>query len=146
MDDVYANINDYNKNRENRVLLIFDDMITDIEYDSKFQKMIKDLFCRSRKINISIVFITQSYFQALKDARLNSMHYILMKIGHKKELKRIAEEKSGSVDYKKFFKMCNYCTQEPYSFMTIDARPITKMPFRKNFTEVPYKNDSQGSN
>ena len=53
-------------------------------------------------MNISIVFITQSYFRALKDARLNSTHYILMKICNKKELKSIAEEKSGNLDYKDF--------------------------------------------
>ena len=81
MNDVYKDINDYNKKRENRVLIIFDDMIADIEYNKKFKKMIK-LLHRGRKINIFIVFITQSYFRTLKDARLNSTHYILMKIGN----------------------------------------------------------------
>ena len=92
-------------------------------------------------MNISIVFIMQCYFIALKDARLNSTHYILMKIGNKKELQRIAEEKSGNVDYKDLLKMYNYCTSEPYCFMTIDARPNATVVFRKNFTEFPYKND-----
>ena len=64
-----------------------------------------------------------------------------MKIGNKKELKSIAEEKSDHLDYKDFLKMCNYCTKEPYSFMTIDARPTATMVFRKNFIELPYKND-----
>ena len=64
--------------------------------------MIKKLFYIARKINVSIVFITQSYFRALKDARLNSTYYILMKIDNKKELKIIAEEKSGYLDYKDF--------------------------------------------
>ena len=53
---------------------------------------------------MSIVFITQSYFRASKQARLNSTHYKLMKIGNKKELKRIAEEKSGHLDYKNVLK------------------------------------------
>ena len=92
-------------------------------------------------MNISIVFIMQCYFIALKDARLNSTHYILMKIGNKKELQRIAEEKSGNVDYKDLLKMYNYCTSEPYCFMTIDARPNATVVFRKNFTEFPYKSD-----
>ena len=70
----------------------------------KIKKIIKELFYRARKINVSIVFILQSYFRTLKDARLNSTHYILMKIGNKKELKRIAEEKSGHLDYKDFLK------------------------------------------
>ena len=62
-----------------------------------------------------------------------------MKIGNKKKLKSIAEEKSGHLDYKDFLKIYNYCTREPYSFMTIDARPTATMVFRKNFTELPYK-------
>ena len=105
MNDVLDDINNYNKSRDKKVLIVFDDMIADIEYNKNFKKIIKELFYRSRKINVSIVFITQSYIRALKDARLNSTHYILMKIGNKKELKRIAEEKSGHLDYKDFLKI-----------------------------------------
>ena len=122
MNDVLDDINNYNKNRDKKVLIVFDDMIADIEYNKNFKQIIKKLFYRARKISVSIVFITQSYFRALKDARLNSRHYILMKIGNKKELKRIAEEKSGHLHYKDFLKMYNYCTEEPYSFMLIDTR------------------------
>ena len=117
MDDVLDDIDNYNKNRDKKVLIVFDDMIADIEYNKNFKRIIKELFYRARKINVSIVFITQSYFRALKDARLNSTHYILMKIGNKKELKRIAKEKSGQLDYKDFLKIYNYCTREPYSYM-----------------------------
>ena len=91
-----------------KVLIVFDDMIADIEYNKNFKRIIKELFYRARKINVSIVFITQSYLRALKDARLNSTHCILIKIGNKKELKRIAEEKSSHLDYKDFLKI--YCT------------------------------------
>ena len=104
MNNVLDDINNYNKNRDKKVLIVFDDMIADIEYNKNFKQIIKELFYRARKINVSIVFITQSYFRALKDARLNSTHYILMKIGNKKELKGIAEEKSGHFDYKGFLK------------------------------------------
>ena len=135
MDDVLDDINNYNKNRDKKVLIVFDDMIADIEYNKNFKRIIKELFYRVHKINVSIVFIMQSYFRALKDARLNSTHYILMKIGNKKEFKSIAEEKSGHLDYKYFLKMYNYCTKEPYSFMTIDARPTATIPFKKNFAE-----------
>ena len=135
MNDVPDDINDYNKNRDKKVLIVFDDMTADIEYNKNFKQIIKELFYRARKINVSIVFITQSYFRALKDARLNSTHYILMRIGNKKELKRIAEEKSGHLDYKEFFKMYNYCTKDPYSFMTIDTRPTATIQFKKNFNE-----------
>ena len=94
MDDVLDDINNYNKNRDKKVLIVFDDMIADIEYNKKFKRIIKELFYRARKINVSIVFITQCYFRALKDTRLNSPHYILMKIGNKKESKSIAEKKN----------------------------------------------------
>ena len=92
--DDMNDINNYNKNRDKKVLIDFYDMIADIEYNKNFKRIIKELFYRARKLKVSIVFITQSYFRALKDARLNSTHYILMKIGNKKELKSIAEEKS----------------------------------------------------
>ena len=145
MDDVLNDINNYNKNRDKKVLIVFDDMIADIEYNKKFKKIVKELFYRARKINVSIVFITQAYFRALKDARLNSTHYLLMKIGNKKELKIIAEEKSGHLEHKDFSKIYNYCTKEPYSFMTMDARPTATIPFKKNFDKPlinNIKNDS----
>ena len=130
MNDVLDDINNYNKNRDKKVLIVFGDMIADTEYNKNFQRIIKELFYRARKISVSIVFITQSYFRALKDARLNSTHYILMKIGNKKELKRIAEEKSGHLDYKNILEIYNYCTRKPYSFTLIDARPTATIPFK----------------
>ena len=135
MSDALDDINNYNKNRDKKVLIVFDDMIADIEYNKDFKGIIKEVFYRARKINVSIVFIMQSYFRVLKDARLNSMHYILMKISNKKELKRIAEEKSGHLDYKDLLKIYDYCTKEPYSFMMIDTRPTATITFRKNFDE-----------
>ena len=137
MNHVYKNIGDYNKKRDKKVLLIFDDMIAEIEHNKNFKKTIKELFYRARKLNVSITFMTQSYFRALKEARLNSTHYILLKIGNKIELKSIAEEKSGHLDYKLFLKMYNYCTKEPYSFIMIDARPTATAPSAKNFDNLP---------
>ena len=144
--NVFDDFNDYNKNRDKKVLLIFDDMNADIEYNKNFKRIIKELLYGARKINVSIVFITQSNFRTLKDARLNSTHYLLMRIDNKKELKRIAEEKSGHLDYKDFFKMYNYCTKDPYSFMTVDTRPTATIPFKKNFDEtIPEPNSSEYS-
>ena len=128
-------INNYHKHRDKKVLIVFDNMIADIEYNKNFKQIIKELFYRARKINVSFVFITQSYFRALKDARSNSTHYILMKIGNKKELKRIAEEKSGHLDYKNFLKIYNYCIRKSYSFMLIDTRPTASVTFKKYFDE-----------
>ena len=119
MNDVLEDINNYNKNRDEKVLIIFDDMIADIMRSEKFKAIVKELFIRCRKLNISTVFITQSYFRTPKYVRLNSTHYIIMKISNKKELKSIAEENSGHLDFKEFLKIYNYCTREPYSFMSL---------------------------
>ena len=66
MDDIYENIDDYNPNRKRKILIIFDDVIADVMTNKKFQKIIKELFIRCRKLNISLVFITQSYFLSQK--------------------------------------------------------------------------------
>ena len=134
-NDVLEDINNYNKKRYKKVLIMFDDMIADIMRSKKFKVIVKELFIRCRKLNISIVFITRSYFRTPKDARLNSTHYILMKIGNKKELKSIAEENSGHLDFKDFLKIYNRCTREPYSFMMVDTRPNACVTFKKNFDE-----------
>ena len=70
MDDVYKNIDDCNPNRGRKILIVFDDMIADIVTNKKFQAIIKELFIRRRKINISLVFITQSYFSVPKDVKI----------------------------------------------------------------------------
>ena len=110
-------------------------MIADIMRSEKFKAIVKELFIRCRKLNISIVFIAQSYFRSPKEARSNTTHYILMKIGSKRELKYIAEEQLVYLDYKDFLKIYNFCTKEPYSFMLIDTRPTASVTFKKNFDE-----------
>ena len=84
MDDVYKNINNYNPIRKRKKLIIFDDMIADIMTNKRFQAKIKELFIRCRKLNISLIFITQSYFSVQKDVRLNSTRYLIMKINNRK--------------------------------------------------------------
>ena len=121
MDDVYENIHDYNPNRIRKILIVFDDMIADIMTNKKFQAIIKELFIRCRKLNISLVFITQSYFSVPKDVRLNTTHYFIMKINNRVELKHIAINRSGDIDYQDFKKIYRECTKEPYNFLTTDA-------------------------
>ena len=75
MDDAYENIDYYNPSRKRKILIVFDDMIADIMTNKKFQAIIKELFIRCRKLNISVLFITQSYFSVPKDTRLNLVHY-----------------------------------------------------------------------
>ena len=110
MDDVYENINDYNPSRKRKILIVFDCMIADIMTNKKFQAIIKELFIRCRKLNISLVFITQSYFSVPKDVRLNSTHYLIMKINNRKELQNIAINHSADINYKDFMKIYRECT------------------------------------
>ena len=137
LDDVYENINNYTSSRNRKILIVFDDMIADIMTNKRFQSIIKELFIRCRNLNISLVFITQSYFSVPKDVRLNSAHYLMMKINNKMELQNIAINHSADVDYKDFIKIYRECTREPYNFLTIDTALPASDPlrFRKKFFE-----------
>ena len=104
MDYVYDNIDDYNSNRRRKILIVFDEIIADIMTNRRFQAIIKKLFIRSRKLNISLVFITQSYFSFPKDVRLNTTHYFIMKINNKRELQNIAINHSADIDYQELRK------------------------------------------
>ena len=143
MDDVYQNINDYNPSRKRKILILFDDMIADIMSNKKFQAIIKELFIRCRKVNISLVFITQSYFSVPKDVRLNLTHYLIMKINNRKELQNIAINICADIDYNDFVRIYRECTRKPNSFLTIDRTLPASDPlrFRENLLSC-YKNGS----
>ena len=130
MDDVYEDIDNYNPERNKKVLIVFDDMIADIMSNKKFQAIIKELFIRCRKINISLFFIMQSYFSFPKDVRLNLTHYFIMKTNNKKELQNIAINHSADIGYQNFMKIYRECTKEPYTFLTIDTRLPASDPLR----------------
>ena len=84
MHDVYKNIDHYNPDKENKILIVFDDMIADMINNKKLNSLITELFINGRKLNISLVFITQSYFKVPKGVRLNSTHFFIMKIPNKR--------------------------------------------------------------
>ena len=98
-----------------------------------------NLFIRCRKLNISLVFITQSYFSDPKEVRLNSTHYLITKIHSRKELQNIAINHSADIDYRDFLRAYRNCTNEHFSFLTIDTTLPTDnlMRFRKNFSDSP---------
>ena len=116
MNDVYEDINNYNVNKIRKILIVFDNMIADIIKNKKFLAILKELSIRCRKINISLVFITQCYFSVPKNVRLNSTHYFIMKINNKRELQNIAINHSADIDYKDFIKIYRECTKERYNF------------------------------
>ena len=137
MNDVYENIYDYNSSIRRKILIVFDNMTADIMTNKRFQAIIKELFIRCRKLNISLVFITQSYFFVPKDVRLNSTYYLIMKINNRIELKNIATDHSADIDYQDFKKIYRECTKEPYNFLTIDTTLPDSDPlrFRKKLFE-----------
>ena len=118
-------------------------MIADIMSNKKFQTVVNELFFRCKKLNILLAFITQSYFSVPKDVRLNSTHYLIVKINNKRALQNIAINHSADIDYKDVLKIHRECTKEPYSFLTIDTTLPTSDPlkFRKNLF-FSYKNNS----
>ena len=106
MQDVYKNIEQYNIGKKRKILIAFDDMIADVINNEKLNPVVTGLLIRGRKLNISIVFITQSYFKVSKDVRLNSTHFFIMKISNKTELQQIALNHSSDIDFKDFMKIC----------------------------------------
>ena len=130
MDDILSDIEDYNKRRKRKVLIIFDDMISHVMSDKKAKKILKYLLIRCRKLNISICFLTQSYFAVPKDVRLNCNHYVLFRLNNKRELQNIAINHLADIDYEDFIKICRDCTRKPLNFLTIDTK---NNKFIKNF-------------
>ena len=114
-------------------------MIPDFMTNKKFQAIIKELFVRCRKLNISLVFITQSYFSVPKEVRLNSTHYLIMKIYNRRELQQIVTNHSADIDFKDFLKIYKNSTKEPHCFLTINTTlpADDAMRFRKNFSDSP---------
>ena len=137
MQDVYKNIEDYNPIKKRKVLILFDVMIADMINNNKLSPIVTELFIRGGKLNISIVFITQSYFKVPKDVRLNSTHFFIMKIPNKRELQQIALNHSSYIDFKDFMNIYKKSTKEPYSFLVNDTTLPSDNPlrFRKNLLE-----------
>ena len=121
MSGVYKSINYYNRNKENKILIVFDNMIAGITKNKKLDSIVTELFIRGKKIVISLVFITQSYFKVPKDVRLNTTHFFIAKIPNKRELRQIAINHLSDISTKDFGNIYRECTAEPYSFLVNDT-------------------------
>ena len=130
MQDVYKNINEYNPGKKHKILIVFDDMIADMINNKKLNSIVTELFIRGRKLNISLAFITQSYFKVPKDVTLNSTHFFIMKIPNKSEFQQMALKHSSVIDFKDFIKIYKKCPVEPYSFLDNDASLASDNPLR----------------
>ena len=137
MQDVYKNIDAYNIDKERKILIVFDDMIADIIKNKKLNSIVTKLFIRGRKLNISLVFITQSYFKVPKDVRLNTTHFFITKIPNKRELQQIALNHSSDISTKDFINIYKKYTAEPYPFLVNDTTLASDNPLRfKNIFKI----------
>ena len=117
MQNVCKNIDEYNVDKERKILIVSDDMIADMINNKKLNSIVTGLFIRGRKLNISIVFITQSYFKLPVDVRLNSTYFFIMEIPNKRELQQITLNHSSDINFKDFTKIYKKYTVKPYSFL-----------------------------
>ena len=138
MHDIYKNINNFNPNKENKILIVFNDMIVDMINNKKLNSPVSELFIRGRKLNISLAFITQSYFKVPKDVKLNTTHFFIIKIPNKRELQQTVTNHLSDIDFNDFIRIYKKCTDEPYSFLVNDTTLPLDNPlrFRKNLYNI----------
>ena len=144
MHDVYKNIDEYNTDKENKTFIVFDDMIADLTHNKKLNSIVTELFIRGKKLNISLVFITQSYFKVPKDVRLNTSHFFIAKIPNKRELQQIAINHSSDISTKDFINIYRECTGKPYSFLVNDTMLASDNPLR--FGKILFKYNKNHDN
>ena len=137
MNDMYKNIKESNPNKKRKILIILIVELLICLVIKKLNPIVTELFIRGRKLNISIIFITQSYFSVPKNLRLNATHYFIMKIPDKRQLQQIEFNHSSDIDLKDFMSLYKKRTSKPYSFSVIDATLASDHPlrFRKNLPE-----------
>ena len=144
MRDVYKNINYYNPYKENKILIVFDDMIADMINNRKLDSIVTELFIRGKKLNISLVFIMKSYFKVPKDVTLNTTHFFIAKIPNKSELQQIAINHLSDISTKDFINIYKECTAKPYSFLVIDTTLASDDPLR--FRKIIFKYNKNHDN
>ena len=106
----------YNLNKKRKILIAFDYMIADMLSNKRLSPIVTELFIRGRKLNISLAFITQSYFAVPKDIRLNATHYFIMKGPNKQKLKQIASQNLSDIGFEDFMNLYKKRTEKPYFF------------------------------
>ena len=114
--DIFKSIEQDNPNKKRKILMVFDDMFADVISNKKFNSIVTECFIRGRKLNISFVFITQSYFKVPEGVKINTTHFLIIKISNKGELQQIPYSHSSDIYYKHFMNLYKKCTAKPYSF------------------------------
>ena len=121
MNYIYENIGEKFRDKECKILTLFDDMIADMLSNKKFTLLETELFIKGKNLKVSLVFIAQSYFAEPQNIRLNSTHYFIMKIPNKQELQQIVFNHSSDIGYENFMNLYKKCTPKPYCFLVIDT-------------------------
>ena len=135
MGDIYRNIEECNSNKKRQILIIYDDMISDMVSNEKINPIVTKLFIRGKKVNISFGFITQIYFATPKNTRLNFAHFI-MEILNKRDFKQIVFNHSSDIDLD-FINIYKKCSTKPYTDLVIDANLASDifLRFREDFLD-----------
>ena len=138
IQDIYKNIEEYNPNKNKKILVALDDLIADMLSNKKLNLIVTELFIRGRKLNISLAFIMQSYFAVPKTVRLNSTHYLVIKILNRRELQQITFNHSWDIDFQDFMNLYKNCNTNQYSVLVIDTTLPSNnyLRFRKNLLET----------
>ena len=134
MQDVSKNIEEYNTNKERKILIVLMIWLLIWLIIKKINSIVTESFIGDRKLNISLVFITKSYFKVPKDIRLNTTYFFITKTPNKKELQQIALNHSSDISTKDFINIYKKCTAEQYFFLVDDSTLPSEnsLRFRKN--------------
>ena len=126
--DIYEYIEESDPSKKHEILIVFEDMVTDMLSNKKLHAIGTELFTRGRKLNISVVFTTQFYFDVPENIRLISTHYFIMKILNKQKLKKIEINNLSQIDVKDFMNYFKKCTVKAYSFLVNDTTLTSDNP------------------
>ena len=139
MDDIYnKSIEEDNPNKKRKILIVFDGMIADMLSNKNLNPIVTELFIRGRKLNISLVFITEFYFAVPRNIRLNSTCYFVMKNPNKRDTQQIAFNHSSDFDVQDILNLYKKSTAKPYSFLVIDTTLLSdnSLSFRNNLSKA----------
>ena len=136
MDNIYKNIEECNPDKKRKILIVFDNMITDKLSNKTLNS--NRIICQRQKAKDFCCFYCSVLFCCAKHMRLNSTHYFIMKVLNKQELQQIAfNHSSDIIDFKDLINIYNICITKPHSFLVTDATlaPVNPLGFRNNLLE-----------
>lgn len=134
-------INDYGKDKASRLLLVFDDCISEGTFNHN--GWLEKLAYTGRHLKISCIFTSQRYKALPRGVRLNCTHFTIFPLNNTSEFDQIIEEHSSKHNRDAFIKLFNYATDAPYQFCHIDYNASKEKRYRKNFNEFLHLPDKE---